>query len=39
LRRSPEAAELVDEAGSAVKQLPGLQLTEARALLKRPGQK
>jgi hypothetical protein len=39
LRRSPEAAELVNEAGSAVKQLTGLQVTEARTLLKRPVQK
>lgn len=33
LLRSPHAAELVDEAGSAVKRLPGLQVAEARSLL------
>jgi hypothetical protein len=34
LRRSPAAAELIDEAGSAVERLPGLQVPEARELLK-----
>jgi hypothetical protein len=38
LRRSPEAAELLNEAGSAVKRLTGLQVAEARTLL-RPVQK
>jgi hypothetical protein len=34
LRRSPHATELIDEAGSAVKRLPGLELSAARSLLK-----
>jgi hypothetical protein len=34
LRRSPEASELLHEAGSAVKRLPGLQVAEARTLLR-----
>jgi hypothetical protein len=34
LLRSPNANELIDEAGSAVKRLPGLQVPEARSLLK-----
>jgi hypothetical protein len=34
LRRSPEAFELLHEAGSAVKRLPGLQVAEARTLLR-----
>jgi hypothetical protein len=34
LHRSPQASELMDEAGSAVRRLPGLALSEARALLK-----
>jgi hypothetical protein len=34
LLRSPHAAELVGEAGSAVERLPGLQVPEARSLLK-----
>lgn len=34
LQRSPHAAELVAEAGAAVKRLPGLELAEARALIK-----
>jgi hypothetical protein len=34
LSRSPQAAELIGEAGAAVARLPGLQLSEARALLK-----
>jgi hypothetical protein len=34
LRRSPEASELLGEDGSAVKRLTGLQLHEARALLR-----
>jgi len=38
LRRSPEATELINEQGSAVKQLHGLRVTEARTLL-RPGHK
>jgi hypothetical protein len=33
LLRSPNANELIDEAGSAVKRLPGLQVPEARSLL------
>jgi len=33
LSRSPQASELLGEAGSAVARLPGLQLSEARALL------
>lgn len=33
LLRSPQANELIEEAGSAVKRLPGLQLSEARSLL------
>lgn len=32
LRRSPQASELLDEAGSAVQRLPGLELGEARTL-------
>jgi len=32
LRRSPAAGELVDEANSAVRQLPGLRVSEARTL-------
>jgi hypothetical protein len=39
LRRSPEANELVQEDGSAVKRLPGLQVTEARGLLRLAVQK
>ncbi len=39
LRRSPEAAELVGEDGSAVKRLNGLQVTEARSLLRLTVQK
>ncbi len=39
LLRSPHAAELVGEAGSAVKRLPGLQLGEARSLLQQVGRK
>ncbi len=39
LRRSPEAAELVGEDGSAVKRLSGLQVTEARSLLRLAVQK
>ncbi len=35
LRRSPEASELLGEEGSAVKRLSGLQVTEARSLLRR----
>jgi hypothetical protein len=34
LRRSPQAAELINEAGAAVKRLPGLELAAARALFK-----
>jgi hypothetical protein len=34
LRRSPEANELIHEEGSAVKRLTGLQVDEARALVK-----
>ncbi len=34
LRRSPQASELVGEAGSAVRRLHGVGLSEARALLK-----
>jgi hypothetical protein len=34
LRRSPEANELLQEQGSAVQRLTGLQVTEARALLR-----
>jgi hypothetical protein len=34
LRRSPEAVELLGEDGSAVKRLSGLQLPEARALMR-----
>jgi hypothetical protein len=34
LRRSPEASELVQEEGSAVKRLTGLQVAEARTLLR-----
>lgn len=34
LRRSPEALELLAEEGSAVRRLNGLQVTEARALLR-----
>ncbi len=34
LRRSPEAAELLNEEGSAVQRLVGLKITEARALLR-----
>jgi hypothetical protein len=34
LLRSPHASELIDEAGSAVKRLPGLQVPEARSLLR-----
>ena len=34
LRRSPEAAELLHEEGSAVKRLTGLQLAEARSLVR-----
>ena len=34
LLRSPHAAELVDDAAAAVKRLPGLQVAEARSLLK-----
>lgn len=34
LRRSPEANELLQEQGSAVKRLPGLQVSEARTLLR-----
>jgi hypothetical protein len=34
LLRSPEATEILGEAGSAVTRLPGLDLAEARALLK-----
>jgi hypothetical protein len=34
LRRSPEASELLQEEGSAVKRLTGLQVTEARALVR-----
>jgi hypothetical protein len=34
LRRSPHANELVNEAGSAVQRLPGLQVPEARSLLR-----
>jgi hypothetical protein len=34
LLRSPHAAELVGEAGSAVERLPGLRVPEARSLLK-----
>jgi hypothetical protein len=33
LLRSPEANELIDEPGAAVKRLPGLQVTETRSLL------
>jgi hypothetical protein len=33
LLRSPEASELLDEAGSAVKRLPGLRIAETRSLL------
>jgi hypothetical protein len=39
LRRSPEAAELTGEDGSAVKQLSGLLVTEARTLVRRAVQK
>ena len=38
LRRSPEAAELLHEEGSAVKRLTGLQLAEARSLVHLVGQ-
>lgn len=38
LLRSPQARELVGEAGAAVRRLPGLELREARSLLK-PGKK
>jgi len=34
LRRSPHASELFGEAGAAVARLPGLELAEARALIK-----
>lgn len=34
LRRSPHATELIDEAGAAVTRLPGLELSQARSLLK-----
>jgi len=34
LRRSPEAKELVQEQGSAIQRLTGLQVTEARSLLR-----
>jgi hypothetical protein len=39
LLRSPEAAELMNEAGSAVQRLSGLQVAEARTLLKPPVRK
>jgi hypothetical protein len=35
LRRSPEAAELLNEAGSAVKRFTGMQVPEARELIRR----
>jgi hypothetical protein len=35
LRRSPEASELLDEDGSAVKRFTGLQVAEARELIRR----
>jgi hypothetical protein len=35
LRRSPEAAELLNEDGSAVKRFTGLQVAEARELIRR----
>jgi len=38
LRRSPEAAELLHEEGSAVKRLTGLQIAEARSLVRLVGQ-
>ena len=34
LQRSPHAAELLGDTGAAVKRLPGLQLSEARSLLR-----
>jgi len=38
LHRSPEAAELLHEEGSAVKRLTGLQIAEARSLVRLVGQ-
>jgi hypothetical protein len=35
LRRSPEAAELINEAGSAVKRFAGMHVPEARELIRR----
>ncbi|HXK17783.1 MAG TPA: hypothetical protein VNG33_08270 [Polyangiaceae bacterium] len=39
LQRSPEAAELIHENGSAVQRLTGLEVAAARALLKQPVRK